>query len=157
MFLWLFIMLPIGFVVAGWAWRFQLRALHVTGLRLSQMAGVHGTLVDVELTSVLAEQSSVLIAFRPSGMRLHPSHCGGTLPPPSTLVLALEGDGQVAVARLKRWEVSTAPLLLWRDPSGDMIELSQIQTGQRLCLPVLARSNMTPQTHEARRVFRQEN
>ena len=132
------IALPVAVLVGGWAWRWQLATLHAVGLRMAQLAGTPGTLVDVELTAVLARGATVLLAFRPAGMKVRPGMTPSARPAPTTLVLALGEERDLVLGRLKRWEASAAPLLLWRDLSGDTVELSQIHTGQRLCLPVLA-------------------
>ena len=127
-------------VIAGvgrWAWRFQMRAMNLVGFALGRRAGQPGTLVDVELTAVLPDHNgSVLIAFRPAGMKVDRRHASHQLPPASNLVLGLLDDEQIALARLTRWRSSAAPLLLWRDPTGDLVELSQLQTGQSVRLPV---------------------
>jgi hypothetical protein len=130
--------LSVAALVGGWAWRWQLATLHAVGLRMAQLAGTPGTLVDVELTAVLARGASVLVAFRPAGMKVRPGLTPSARPAPTTLVLALDEEHDLVLGRLKRWEASAAPLLLWRDLSGDTVELSQVHTGQRLCLPVLA-------------------
>jgi hypothetical protein len=58
------------------------------------------------------------------------------VPASSTLVLDLPDDEHVALARLQRWQTSAAPVLLWRDPKGEQVELSQMQTRQSVLLRV---------------------
>jgi hypothetical protein len=130
MILWFLSGIVIVAVVSTWAWRFQMRAMKVAGLRLAHLAGKPGTLVDVELTAVIADRHpgdrpSVLLAFRPAGLAGHPA---SALPASSTLVLDLPDDEHVALARLQRWQTSAAPVLLWRNPKGAQVELSQMQT-----------------------------
>jgi hypothetical protein len=136
MILWFLSGMVIIAAVSTWAWRFQMRALKVAGLRLAHLAGKPGTLVDVELTAVIADHSpgdhaSVLLAFRPAGLSGHPA---SAVPASSTLVLDLPDDEHVALARLQRWQTSAAPVLLWRDPKGEQVELSQMQTRQSVLL-----------------------
>jgi hypothetical protein len=136
MILWALFGIAAIVVVSTWAWRLQMRAMHVVGLRLASMAGKPGTLVDVELTAVLPDHhSTLLIAFRPAGMRVRPDHDSSSLPPASTLVLSLPDDQQT-LARLTRWQTSAAPILLWRDATGEQVEFSQMQTHQTVRLRV---------------------
>jgi hypothetical protein len=69
------------------------------------------------------------MAFRPAGLKVRPGRDPAALPPATTLVVDLPDDEQVALARLQRWQTSAAPVLMWRDPQGELVELSQIQTG----------------------------
>jgi hypothetical protein len=119
----------IALLVARWAWRFHLRALRLVAPVVAAQVG--GT--AVEIASVLADDHSVLVGLRPSRTGTSP-----VLGMPSTLVLALDENGSSPVARLQRWQASSAPVLVWRNADDETIELWQLQTNQHMCFHVAA-------------------
>jgi len=132
MVLLLLVFAPVVFLVARWSWRYQRQMLRVAGTGVAQAAGRPGVVADVQLTSVLVDEARVLIGFRPAGP---PSTSPGRSP---HLLLAIDNDAPATVARLRRWEAAAVPVVLWRDRAGGQVELSQMRTGQRVSLSVIA-------------------
>jgi hypothetical protein len=112
--------------VVWWAWRFHMHALWVLGPSLAVAAGVPGMISGAELDLVLVDGDSVLVG-------LH-SHAAD-----SQMVLSLAGRGNEPLARLQRWQVSHAQLLVWRDEREGDVEMVQLHTGQRVRLHDISR------------------
>ncbi len=132
MVLLLIVFAPVVFLVARWSWRYQQQMLRVAGTGVARAAGRPGVVADVQLTSVLVDEARVLIGFLPSG--LAPTSPGRS----PHLLLAIDHDAPATVARLRRWEAAAVPVVLWRDRAGGQVELSQMRTGQRVSLSVIA-------------------
>ena len=131
MVLLLLVFAPVVFFVARWSWRYQQQMLRVAGTGVARTAGRPGVVADVQLTSVLVDESRVLIGFRPAGLA---TNAPGRAP---HLLLAIDTDAPATVARLRRWEVAAVPVVLWRDRAGGHVEFSQMRTGQRVSLSVI--------------------
>lgn len=143
--------MPLGFIflaapifvvaasVARWAWRYQQRVLAVTGSGLARAAGRPGTVVDVQLTTALVDESQVLVGFRPAGVpNGHgPDRSGVAAGSSGSLLMAVDGDTQANLARLRRWEASGVMLVMWRDRRSGRVELTHMRSGQRVVLSVV--------------------
>jgi hypothetical protein len=125
----LIVLFPLTFVVAGWAWRYQLRVLALTSPGLSRMAGQPGAVADIQVTSVLVDETTILVGFRPADQARVPQ---------KSIVLSRGEDDQATLARLHRWEASGATVTMWRDSSGRQIELSTPRMSQTMTLSVVA-------------------
>jgi hypothetical protein len=139
MTLWLIVLVPLTFAVAGWAWRYQHQVLSITGTGLAQIVGRPGTVADVQLTSLLVDEPTVLIGLQPAGMA--PQRPGRPMGPssrlPLHLLMCLDTDPQAGIARLRRWQASGAPVVMWRDLGGYRVELSNSHSGQQIALTVI--------------------
>jgi hypothetical protein len=165
MVLWLILSVPLVFLVAGWAWRYQHRLLCVTATGLDVIAGRPGAVVDVQLTSVLVDESKVLVGFRLAGTvtglqgrpgpvtglqgRPHgrPGPHGPGLAPGrhrQSLLFALGPDARVDLARLHRWQAGGVSVVMWRDRDGGRVELSHVRSGQQVKLSVVQPVVTTP-------------
>jgi hypothetical protein len=140
MIFWLIFLSPVVFLASGWAWRYQLRVLHLTGAGTAHIAGRPGTVADVQLTSVLVDGPSVIICFQAAAASRQsgPSPLVSALRHGQNLVVCLDAGAEVDVAALREWEAGEVPLVMWRDGSGDRVELSVLRTGQRVALSVAA-------------------
>lgn len=122
-------------VVATWAWRLHLRGLALVGPGLVREAGITMGAVTARVSTVLTVGDDVLVGIRTTSPVPRHGHAAGSREErDSTTVLYLTGREPEFVARLQRWQVSRAPLLVWPDTGDGPVELHQLHTGQHVSL-----------------------
>jgi hypothetical protein len=128
----LLVLLPIaGMLVARWAWRYQLQALGVACAALANLPDpTVAAREEVELLSVLPDDSRVLVGYQRTGAGDQPNQHS------SVVLLSLGADEQAVIARLQRWRASRAPLLLGWEGGGTQVEFYQSGSGRQVCLTV---------------------
>jgi len=124
-------------LVARWVWRRHLQALQALGRGLASRAGAATTAAMAQVVSVLVAGDTVLVGLRACSARSGRVDTTSSEAPASSVVFSLAGQGWVAVPRLERWQASGAAVVVWRNEGVGTIEICQLQTGQRLRLPIV--------------------
>jgi hypothetical protein len=136
MALWLPVLSSLTVLFWGWAWRYRVGKAGLAGVGVSRTIGCPGTSADVQLTSVLVLEPVVMLEFQAAAATLY-----ATGRPPArigqlrqSLVASLEGDAEASIAMMRGWEDSGVGVVMWRDSSSGLVELSRLRTGQRVVL-----------------------
>jgi hypothetical protein len=139
MALWLLVLSSLTLFFWGWASRYKMGNGGLAGVGVARTTGCPGTSADVQLTSVLLLEPVVLLEFQAAAATLY-----ATGRPPArighgrqSLVASLDGDEAASIAMMRGWVDSGVGVVMWRDSSAGLVELSRLRTGQRVVLSVV--------------------
>jgi hypothetical protein len=136
---------PLLLLVARVAWLNGDRLVGRSRAAFSWLAARMGIAADVQLTSVLVDDPTVLVGYRPAPpSRSHSLHSSKDRAAPGDedeqvlLVSDCACDAGATMARLRQWATSGDTIVMWRNRVVGHVEFSQLRSGQQVRLSVIA-------------------